>query len=171
MKTGALAVLAVAVAVAGAAPAASGGLEEIAVGAGTFEVLDDTVTSEVNAELRFPSFLAFPTGSRRYTISPIAGAMTTADGALYAYGGFRLTLPVGQRWIVAPYTGGGLYDKGEGKDLGGPVEFRSGLEVSYRLNGRASLGLTFYHLSNAALYEFNPGSESLALVYSHRFGG
>jgi hypothetical protein len=50
------------------------------------------------------------------------------------------------------------------------VEFRSGLEVSYRLDDRSRLGLSFYHLSNGVIYDVNPGGESLCVVYGVRLG-
>jgi hypothetical protein len=67
-----------------------------------------------------------------------------------------------------PFTGAGLYEEGDGKDLGGPVEFRSGLEVAVRAGARWWVGLSYYHLSNAVLYDRNPGEESLVLVVSRR---
>jgi hypothetical protein len=48
------------------------------------------------------------------------------------------------------------------------IEFRSGIELSRRLGERSRLGVSFFHLSNAALYNFNPGSESLVLTYTTR---
>ena len=57
-----------------------------------------------------------------------------------------------------------LYEDGDGKDLGGPLEFRSGLEVAYDFARGPTVGLLFYHLSNGDFYDFNPGSNSLVLT-------
>jgi hypothetical protein len=94
--------------------------------------------------------------------------MANTDGGLYGYAGFRLEVPVGRRWLVVPQTAGGVYDRGDGKELGGSIQFRSGLELAYRLTEAHSLGAVFYHLSNSGLERPNPGSESLALVWSWR---
>jgi hypothetical protein len=171
MKSAATALL-VAAALAGvpAAPAGAGAIEEVALGAGLFGVLDDDPAAQLDAELRFPSFFAIPRTGGRFTLAPVAGAMANADGGVYAWGGFRLDLPLGARWVVAPYTGAGIYRRGDGAELGGPLEFRSGLEASYRIGPRSRLGLSFYHLSNARIYDVNPGTESLVLVYSYRPG-
>ncbi|HSN88855.1 MAG TPA: acyloxyacyl hydrolase [Thermoanaerobaculia bacterium] len=48
------------------------------------------------------------------------------------------------------------------------VEFRSGVELAWRLNERSRIGLCLYHLSNGGLYDFNPGTESLILSYGVR---
>jgi hypothetical protein len=94
--------------------------------------------------------------------------MATAQGSLYVYGGFRFDLPLGERWLVSPQWAAGLYYYAGGRDLGGALEFRSGIELSRRLGERSRLGLTLYHLSNAGLYSRNPGTESLLLTYRTR---
>ncbi|MBT5810587.1 MAG: acyloxyacyl hydrolase, partial [Rhodospirillaceae bacterium] len=54
----------------------------------------------------------------------------------------------------------------DGKDLGNTVEFRSGVELAYRLDDRARLGVAFHHISNASLSDNNPGTETLTLTFS-----
>jgi len=143
---------------------------EIVPSVGQFEVFDGGRASEVGWEARFaprrfhrlPRF--FPEAV------PVTGAMANSQGTLYVYGGFRFNFPLGKRWAVIPSWATGLYYPGGdgGKDLGGVVEFRSGIELAYRLGGRSRLGVSLYHLSNGGLYEFNPGTESLILSYSVR---
>jgi len=53
----------------------------------------------------------------------------------------------------------GLYEKGQGTDLGGPIEFRSGIEVAYHLENGMRLGLGWDHRSNLEIYARNPGVE------------
>ena len=55
---------------------------------------------------------------------------------------------------------------GDGKDLGNPLEFRSGITFSVRLSDYSRLGITFHHISNAGLNERNPGEESILVLYS-----
>jgi hypothetical protein len=75
---------------------------------------------------------------------------------------------LGERWRAVPFTGGGVYSAGDGKDLGGPVEFRSGLEVSVGVGERWRVGVVYSHLSNAVVYDLNPGAESLVVAVAFR---
>jgi len=134
--------------------------------AGRFGLLRGGAAFEAGAEMRF--------APRRLRLLPrvvpglrlAAGGMATSRGTLYVYSGFRFDLPVGSAWRVSPQTAVGFYHQGDGKDLGGAIEFRSGLELSRRIGARSRLGILFYHLSNAGIYERNPGTESLVLTYS-----
>jgi hypothetical protein len=132
-------------------------------------VLDRRQATEADVELRF-SRLPLSLGRLRLEIEPAIGAMVNDDGGYYGYAGFGVPWEPSPRWRLTPYTGVGIYSAGRGKNLGGPVEFRSGLEVSYRLDDRSRLGLSFYHLSNGVIYEVNPGGESLCVVYGVRLG-
>ncbi len=142
--------------------------ERVSANLGGFEVLDDVSAYEMGWELRF--------APRRYAIlpswlpdlSPAVGAMASSRGALYTYAGFRADIDIGKRWIFSPGAATGLYYREGGKNLGGPLEFRTHVELSYRLPGDGRIGLCFYHLSNGGLFDFNPGAESLVLTYSAR---
>ncbi len=143
-----------------------GAPEWVVAGSGVVEPLADGGSYEIGAELRFaprrfrflPAFLP--------DVVPTAGVIAVAEGSLYVYGGLRADLPVGRRWMVSPSTGAGAYYRSAGLDLGGALEFRSGIELSYRLSGGSRVGVCLYHLSNADLFKRNPGSESLILTYS-----
>lgn len=101
-------------------------------------------------------------------LSPTVGGAATENGSLYAYGGIRFDVPLGEKWVVTPQWGTGIYYANQGRDLGGALEFRSGIELARRIGERSRIGLLLYHLSNASLYRFNPGTESLVLTYSTR---
>jgi hypothetical protein len=140
--------------------------ELVSASTGAFEVRKEWDEYEVGWELRF--------APRRFRLLPrfvpdaipVTGAMASSRGILYVYGGLRWDLPLGERWVFSPGSAAGVYYRGDGKDLGGPLEFRSHLELAFRLPGDARLGLCLYHLSNAGILGFNPGSESLVLTYS-----
>lgn len=138
----------------------------IAVSAGSFRVLDVNRIAEAGLELRcaLVPLRWMPRAMPGFV--PAAGVMVNSDGSSYAYGGFRFEIAAGRLWRITPQVGGGLYSRNGGFDLGGPVEFRSGLEVSRQIGDRHRLGLLFYHLSNAVLYEHNPGSESLVMTFT-----
>jgi hypothetical protein len=60
----------------------------------------------------------------------------------------------------------GLYSRGTGVDLGGPIEFRSGIELAYNLENGMRLGLGWDHRSNLEIYARNPGVEMVHLRLS-----
>jgi hypothetical protein len=101
-------------------------------------------------------------------MEPQTGLMMTAKGSLYAYGGFGFDIDLGKDWEFRPSWGVGLFHDNDERDLGGAVQFRSALELSKRVGSRIRLGLTFYHLSNAGLFDRNPGVESLVLTFAAR---
>lgn len=142
--------------------------QPVAIGAsaGRFSALRGIPGYEVGWELRFAPrrFRWLPRAVPE--LSPTAGAMATAQGSLYVYGGFRWDLPLGDAWRLTPQWATGLYYWDGGRDLGGALEFRSGIELSRRISAQSRLGLALYHLSNAGLYSRNPGTESLVLTYS-----
>ena len=60
----------------------------------------------------------------------------------------------------------GLYVEGDGFDLGGPVEFRSGIELGYEAANGWRYALSYDHRSNAGLYDDNPGIETVQVRVS-----
>lgn len=142
--------------------------EYVSASTGAFEVRKTLDEYETGWEVRFaPRRLQlFPNWAPE--VIPVAGGMATSRGALLAYGGFRLDYELGQRWVFSPGWATTMYYRGEGKDLGGALEFRTQVELAYRLPNDARVGLCLYHLSNAGILGFNPGSESLVLTYSAR---
>ena len=144
--------------------------ESVSASTGAFEVRKTLDEYETGWEVRFAPrrFSLLPRWAP--DLIPVTGAMATSRGILYAYGGFRMEIPLGDRWVGSGGWASGLYypGDGDGKDLGGAFEFRTHLELAYRLPGESRLGLCLYHLSNAHLFSFNPGSESLVLTYSAR---
>lgn len=132
---------------------------EAAIAAGLADGEEEDVEDlEVGLELRWP------TGIRR--LAAVAGLSVTEKEAIYGYGGVRLAIDLGARWRLAPGFAAGLYEQGDGKDLGHVLEFRSSLELAYATSRRTRLGALFYHISNASISETNPGRNSLLLTFS-----
>ena len=137
---------------------------EVALSAGAFDTGHFSPVFEIGVEVRLVGTRLF--GGKSWDLIPAFGAMATIDKSVYAYGGFRFNVKVAQRWLVTLHTGAGAYDDGDGKDLGGALEFRSGLELARELERSNRLGFGFYHISNARFYDHNPGSNSLVLIYA-----
>ena len=140
---------------------------EWSVSAGRFDLKDSPhreESLELGAELRLDQVeLAHWSWG---AIAPVFGVLGNSDGASYGYGGFRLGLSFGSRFRLGIQSTAGIYDEGDSFDLGGPIEFRSGLDVGFRLKSDVTLGVGFHHLSNAGLYDRNPGLNSLLLAIS-----
>ena len=71
--------------------------------------------------------------------------------------------------IFTPSFAPGLYHKGDGKDLGHVVEFKSEIQLSYALSKDSRLGVSYNHVSNASLGDKNPGANSYMFNFLKNF--
>ncbi|EMR13168.1 lipid A 3-O-deacylase (PagL) [Methylophaga lonarensis MPL] len=131
-----------------------------AVNAGVFDAFRSNTSAEVGFEYRFsaqPNILG---------LIPAIGFSFNDDGAYWAHAGMRYDFSLSKNWLLTPNFSIVGYEKGAGKDLGGGLHFRTGLELAYQLESHSRIGLGIYHLSNANLHRRNPGAESVYLTYS-----
>ena len=63
----------------------------------------------------------------------------------------------------------GIYEKGDGKDLGHIVEFKSEVQLSLDLTKDSQFGFSYNHLSNASLGDKNPGANSYMFNFLKKF--
>ena len=63
----------------------------------------------------------------------------------------------------------GLYHKGDGKDLGHVLEFKTEVQLSYGLSENTSFGVSYNHVSNASIGDKNPGANSYLFNFLKRF--
>jgi hypothetical protein len=101
-------------------------------------------------------------------ISPITGALVTADSAAYIYTGVQAQYKLGRINFI-PSVASGLYSKGDGKDLGHILEFKSELQISVDFVSNSQLGFSYNHLSNASLGTKNPGANSYMFNFFKTF--
>ena len=101
-------------------------------------------------------------------LSPITGALVTADSAAYIYTGVQAQYTLG-RINFTPSFASGLYSKGDGKDLGHILEFKSELQISVDFVSNSQLGFSYNHLSNASLGTKNPGANSYMFNFFKTF--
>ena len=98
---------------------------------------------------------------------PFGAGAYSLSGHGFLGGGLLLDLYFGRRYVVTPSLAPHLYFGGDSDlDLDFPLQFRSQLEVAYRLDNRERIGLALSHYSNASLGDDNPGTESIMLYYS-----
>ena len=101
-------------------------------------------------------------------LSPVTGALVTADSAAYVYTGVQANYKIGKMNFSPSFTPG-LYSKGNGKDLGHVIEFKSELQISLDLFSNTQLGFSYNHLSNASLGTKNPGANSYMFNFFKTF--
>ena len=142
------------------------GEHEINFYSGMFDFSDDGKKSAIiglqhqNENLIRDSFLG--------TLSPITGALITADNAAYIYTGVQAQYKLGKIDITPSFTPG-LYNSGNGKDLGHVIEFKSEVQVSLNLFENSQLGMSYNHMSNASLGDRNPGANSYMFNFFQKF--
>ena len=101
-------------------------------------------------------------------LSPITGALITADAAGYLYTGVQAQYKLGALNFTPSFTPG-LYFEGDGKDLGHLIEFKSELQFSLDLSNTSELGFSYNHISNASLGDKNPGANSYMFNFLKNF--
>ena len=101
-------------------------------------------------------------------LSPITGALLTSDSAAYIYTGVQAQYKLG-KINFTPSFAPGLYSKGDGKDLGHILEFKSELQISVDFVSNSQLGFSYNHLSNASLGTKNPGANSYMFNFFKTF--
>ncbi len=152
-------ILAFAVSLGAPARADGGDPGYLVFGVGYFDInKQDNAAADFRLEYRH--------GDKFWIFKPWVGIEGTSDGAVYGAAGVLVDIFFGKRVVITPSFGAGYYEEGSGKDLGHEIEFRSQIELSYRLENRARLGLAFSHISNASLGDENPGVEILNIYYA-----
>ena len=139
---------------------------EFNVYTGMFDFSDDGKRSTLvgfqhqNENLNRDTFLG--------NLSPITGAMITADNATYMYTGAQAQYKLGSLNFTPSFTPG-YYEQGNGKDLGHALEFKSEVQLSLELPKNSQLGFSYNHLSNASLGDKNPGANSYMFNFFKKF--
>ena len=139
---------------------------ELNIYTGMFDFSDDGKKSTLigfqhqNEDLNRDTFLG--------NLSPITGALITADNASYVYTGVQAQYKIGALNLTPSFTPG-LYNSGDGKDLGHIVEFKSEIQLSLDLPRDSQFGFSYNHLSNASLGDKNPGANSYMFNFLKNF--
>jgi len=133
---------------------------------GMFDFSDDGKRSNLigiqhqNEDLNRNTFLG--------NLSPITGAMITADNASYFYTGVQANYKMGSLNVIPSFTPG-YYNQGNGKDLGHALEFKSEVQLSLDLPRESQFGFSYNHLSNASLGDHNPGANRYMFNFLKKF--
>ena len=141
---------------------------DIAVYTGTFDVIDkegDDQTTLIGVEHRNTDLFRNTILGK---IAPVSGAFVTGKNSLYFYTGIEGQYNLGPINISPSFTPG-YYDKGNGKDLGSELEFKSEVKIGFDIFKNSNLGYSYSHISNNDWGSTNPGTDNQQLTFSSRF--
>ena len=134
--------------------------------AGVFDFSDDKQKAGLlgiqhqNENLQRDTFLG--------KLSPITGGFVTENSAVYVYSGVEWNFDLGGINFTPSFTPG-LYEEGDGKDLGHILEFKTEVQLSYNVSKNTSFGMSYNHISNASLGDKNPGANSYEINFLKNF--
>ena len=134
--------------------------------AGVFDFSDDKQKAGLfgiqhqNENLQRNTFLG--------NLSPITGGFVTENSAVYVYSGVEWNFDLGGINFTPSFTPG-LYEEGDGKDLGHILEFKTEVQLSYNASKNTSFGMSYNHISNASLGDKNPGANSYEINFLKNF--
>ena len=116
-------------------------------------------------------YVRYDLGHKFGPFQPTFGASITDTQDVWIGNGANLEWTFGKRdqAFVELSLMPGFYFQGNGVDLGGVLEARSGIAVGYEFQNGGKLAVSFDHRSNADIYATNPGLETLGLRYTLRF--
>ena len=135
---------------------------------GTFDVIDeegDDQTSLFGIEHKNPELF-------RDTIlgkfQPITGAFVTGNNSFYLYTGVEGQYGIGPIKILPSFSPG-YYEKGDGKNLGSVLEFKSEIKLGFDIFENSKLSYSYSHISNNDWGDTNPGTDNQQITFSKNF--
>ena len=101
-------------------------------------------------------------------INPVIGGFITAENASMFYSGFETNF--GEDSVYLNLSSSfGIYSNGDGKDLGNDFQFKSEINIFYKISKESRFGIGSHHISNAGLATVNPGTNNYYLIYNRNF--
>ena len=144
------------------------GSDDISFYTGTFDVIDkegDDQTSLFGIEHKNPNLFK---NTFLGKFSPVSGGFMTGDNAVYLYTGIEGQYGIGPLKIL-PSFAPGYYEKGNGKDLGSVLEFKSEIKVGFDIFENSKIGYSYSHISNNNWGDTNPGTDNQQITFSKNF--
>ena len=135
---------------------------------GTFDVIDkegDDKTSLFGIEHKNPNLFRDTLLGK---FKPVTGAFMTGDSSVYLYTGVEAQYGIGPLKIL-PSFAPGYYEKGDGKDLGSVLEFKSEIKVGLDIFENSKLSYSYSHISNNEWGDTNPGTDNQQITFSKNF--
>jgi len=141
---------------------------EVSFYTGTFDVIDkegDDQTSLFGVEHKNPNLFR---NTFLGKFSPVSGGFMTGDNSVYLYTGVEGQYGIGRLKILPSFTPG-YYEKGNGKDLGSALEFKSEIKFGLDIFENSRLGYSYSHISNNEWGDRNPGTDNQQITFSKNF--
>ena len=141
---------------------------DISIYTGTFDVIDkegDDKTSLFGVEHKNPNLFRDTFLGK---FKPVTGAFMTGNSSVYLYTGVEGQYGIGPLKIL-PSFAPGYYEKGDGKDLGSILEFKSEIKVGLELFENSKLSYSYSHISNNDWGDTNPGTDNQQITFSKNF--
>tara|TARA_B110001452_G_scaffold168082_1_gene140461 strand:- start:248 stop:766 length:519 start_codon:yes stop_codon:yes gene_type:complete len=135
---------------------------------GTF----DTIDKEGDAKTSFFGIEHNNTNLFKETIlgkfSPVTGGFLSGKNGVYLYTGVQAEYDFGPLSIVPSFTPG-YYERGEGKELGSALEFKSEIKLDFEILKDSKIGFSYSHISNNDWGDINPGINNKQISFSKIF--
>ena len=144
------------------------GSSDLSFYTGTFDVIDeegDDQTTLFGIEHKNPDLFR---NTFLGKISPVSGGFMTGDSSVYLYTGIEGQYGLGPLKILPSFTPG-YYEKGDGKDLGSALEFKSEIKIGFDIFENSKLGYSYSHISNNDWGDTNPGTDNQQITFSKNF--
>ena len=135
---------------------------------GTFDVIDkegDDKTTLLGIEHKNPNLFRDTFFGK---FKPVTGAFMTGKSSVYLYTGIEGQYGIGPLKILPSFSPG-YYEKGDGKDLGSALEFKSEVKVGFDIFGNSKLSYSYSHISNNDWGDTNPGTDNQQITFSKNF--
>ena len=144
------------------------GNNDISFFTGTFDVIDkegDDQTTLFGVEHKNPDLFRDTLLGK---FKPVTGAFVTGNSSIYLYTGVEAQYGVGPIKIL-PSFAPGYYEKGDGKDLGNVLEFKSEVKLGLDIFENSQLSYSYSHISNNDWGDTNPGTDNQQITFSKNF--
>jgi hypothetical protein len=135
---------------------------------GTFDVIDkegDDQTTLFGIEHKNPNLFRDTFLGK---FKPVTGAFMTGNSSVYLYTGIEGQYGIGPLKILPSFSPG-YYEKGDGKDLGSALEFKTEVKIGLDIFENSKLSYSYSHISNNDWGETNPGTDNQHVTFSKNF--
>ena len=147
---------------------ADSGDKDISFYTGTFDLIDkegDDKTTLFGMEHRNSNLFR---NTYLGKFSPVSGGFMTGKSSVYLYTGVEGQYGLGPLKILPSFTPG-YYQKGDGKDLGSALEFKSEIKLGFDIFEDSKIGYSYSHISNNDWGKTNPGTDNQQITFSKNF--
>ena len=139
-------------------------INELSFYSGTFDVIDKEGDDQAtlfglehrNEDLFRNTFLG--------KFAPVTGGFITDKNSLFVYTGVEAIYELGP--VLKPSFSPGVYEAGDGKDLGSVLEFKSEIKIDFDVFANSKIGYSYSHISNNDWGNINPGTDNQAITFT-----